>query len=60
MTINPSYNVDSDLDAWHEIQALSFGKGVLAELKSHKCPSNMPPCPDCEDFAEEDDYYDRD
>lgn len=49
--------VDFDLDVWHEIQAFSFGKSFLSALKKHRCPSDIPPCPDCEDVIEEEEYY---
>ncbi len=46
---------DAQLDAWHEVQGAALHAADLREQKTHRCPSDMPPCPECEErFAQED------
>lgn len=50
--MTPEIDVDAELSAWHEAQ----GPGALTTPKVHRCPPDMPPCPNCEAIIEEEDW----
>ena len=47
-------DVDAELDAWHDA---NYGSGYVPDPRAvnHRCPSDMPPCPDCQALEEEED-----
>jgi len=44
---------DAQLDAWYEVQGADAHAEYLREQRTHRCPSDMPPCPECEARTEE-------
>jgi hypothetical protein len=46
---------DDELRAWYEIQAEIAAKHAEDDL-SHRCPSDMPPCPECEELYDAETY----
>ncbi len=48
-------DVDSDLDAWHDVQAVAFRASAVRERATHRCAANVPPCPECQDAEEAED-----
>lgn len=42
-------DTDAELDAWYEMQE-PLGQ------EAHRCPSNQPPCPVCQERIDENDY----
>lgn len=56
-TMTPDYDVDAELDAWYDA---NYGSGYTQDpiRASHRCPIDMPPCPDCEELYEAEDERD--
>jgi hypothetical protein len=50
--MTPSFDVDAALDNWKEVQAMDAGLLQLEKAEFHRCPPDMPPCPDCQDRIE--------
>jgi hypothetical protein len=52
--MNPKlFDVDAELDAWWDGQAVEAAN--YAASNPHRCPMDMPPCPDCQAIQEEED-----
>lgn len=47
-------SVDDQLDQWYDVQAVA-AMMELAGRPRHRCPPDMPPCPDCQAIEEEED-----
>lgn len=50
-----TYDVDSELQAWQEVNAEADGLLQRSKNERHRCPMDMPPCPECEARYEEED-----
>ena len=46
---------DDELIAWQESQAEDLMKQAQNQ-SSHRCPSDMPPCPVCEQIYDDEDF----
>lgn len=46
-------DADTDLDAYYENLGHDYFAGRFE--KPHRCPPDMPPCPDCQATEEEED-----
>lgn len=55
--MNHVIDPDAELDAWWDAQVVAAMKARDHEQKHHRCPSNMPPCPDCQ--AKEEEEHDK-
>ena len=51
-----TFDVDAELDAWHDVQAVAAIKAHREESVRHRCPPDMPPCPECEERYARQDY----
>ena len=51
---------DDELTAWYEVQAAGAHKRWLEEQERHRCPLDMPPCPECQAREEEEDSLEYD
>lgn len=62
MIPKPEFDVDAELQAWHEAQGTPVLYQPEPHLRHHRCPVDMPPCPECQEAEEEEDfreYYDQ-
>jgi hypothetical protein len=55
LTINEP-DPDAELAAWQEVQAEAATKQA-ANAIFHRCPSDMPPCPVCEELYDDESFY---
>lgn len=46
-------DADDELTAWQEIQAMDAVLRAREERHNHRCPADMPPCPECQAREEE-------
>jgi hypothetical protein len=44
----PEQDTDAELQAWQEVQAMDWHAIRREEEARHRCPSDVPPCPDCQ------------
>jgi len=49
-------DVDSQMDAWWDVQVSDMLKRDAQEAVTHRCPPFMPPCPDCQDRYDREDF----
>ncbi len=50
---------DSELTAWWEAQAADAWRAASCEPR-HRCPPDMPPCPECQEREDEEAWLDYD
>lgn len=46
--MNHVVDPDAELTAWYEVQAADAHQAYLDEEANHRCPADMPPCPNCQ------------
>lgn len=51
----PAMTVDDELDARWDVLANDIIQAGIVEERSHRCPPDMPPCPDCQAVEEAED-----
>ncbi len=52
--MNPM-TIDDEMDARWDVLANDIIQQRTEEERTHRCPSNMPPCPDCQAIEEHED-----
>lgn len=48
-------DADEALVAWQMVQAEAAGREMERREEAHRCPPDMPPCPRCQQFNDEED-----
>lgn len=49
-------DADNELDVWWDSNTTGFRRWVD---QPHRCPPDMPPCPECEVLIEEEEYREQ-
>lgn len=48
-------DTDTELEMWWDVQAVQAARERSEEQRTHRCPPDMPPCPDCQAIDEDED-----
>jgi len=46
-------DADDELVAWQLANAEADGKLAIEKNRHHRCPPDMPPCPDCQQIDDD-------